>query len=414
MLISEKHIVPLYQLELLAFAFLLPIYRKVIPYIIAMIVITWFLEGDFVKKLKYLTSSRHRQHILLLSSLYVIYVIGLLYTHNFGYGWFDLEVKMSLIIFPVIFSTIHQEVLTSSLARRVLMAFVLGVTTAMLLCYTVATYKYFSGGTLDVFYYSKLSVFIHPSYLAMYVSFAMAILLYFLIKGKFNGWKMKVLVVLLLIALEIFIVNLSSKAGILGLALVLALVAAYDILIQKRFFHGLAIGGIMGILFVIFLIIFPTSAGRFQQTRQALEQASVNADEISNSSGERIMIWWYSFEITNDHFLYGVGTGDVKDKLLEKYEEKGMTNARELELNAHNQYLQTMITLGAIGLIVLLLNLLLPALYSIDQKHYLYLVFLLLIGFHLLFESMLETQAGVVFYAFFTTYLFAIKKDPAS
>jgi len=89
-------------------------------------------------------------------------------------------------------------------------------------------------------------------------------------------------------------------------------------------------------------------------------------------------------------------------------------NAFKLELNAHNQYLQTMITLGIIGLIVLLLNLILPALYSMEQKHYLYLVFLILIGFNLLFESMLETQAGVVFYAFFNAYLFAIKKDPAS
>jgi hypothetical protein len=41
-------------------------------------------------------------------------------------------------------------------------------------------------------------------------------------------------------------------------------------------------------------------------------------------------------------------------------------------------------------------------------------MFIVLIAFNFLFESMLETQAGVVFYAFFNAYLFAIKKDPAS
>ena len=126
------------------------------------------------------------------------------------------------------------------------------------------------------------------------------------------------------------------------------------------------------------------------------------------------MIWWYSFEITNDNFLMGVGTGDVKDNLLDKYREKQMFNALGLELNAHNQYLQTTLALGILGLIILMVTLVLPALYGLEVKHYLYLIFLILIAFNFLFESMLETQAGVVFYAFFNTYLFAIKKDPAS
>jgi O-antigen ligase len=135
---------------------------------------------------------------------------------------------------------------------------------------------------------------------------------------------------------------------------------------------------------------------------------------MANSSGERIMIWWYSFEITNENFLFGVGTGDVKDALLDKYKEKEMQNALSLELNAHSQYLQMLIALGSLGLTILLLNLIIPGLYAIERKHYLYFIFLLLIGFNFLFESMLETQAGVVFYAFFNAYLFAIKKDPAS
>jgi O-antigen ligase len=109
-----------------------------------------------------------------------------------------------------------------------------------------------------------------------------------------------------------------------------------------------------------------------------------------------------------------VGTGDVKDHLLEKYREKQLYNALGLELNAHNQYLQTMLALGIIGLLILLLNIVLPALYGMEMKHYLYLIFLILVAFNFLFESMLETQAGVVFYAFFNAYLFAIKKDPAS
>jgi len=294
------------------------------------------------------------------------------------------------------------------------MAFVFGVVGSMVLCCSVALVNYLRNGLLESFYYSNLAFLIHPSYLAMYVCFAIAILLYFNLKGWIHSRILKILSIILVILFELFVIMLSSKAGILSLVLSIAMFTSYIFFIEKRILTGFLVGGLLTASFLVLFLLFPTSADRFDESRNALEQANVRSNEISNSTGERILIWWYSFEITNDNFLAGVGTGDVKDHLLDKYEEKGMSHARQLELNAHNQYLQTMIAMGILGLIILLLNLLLPALYSIEGKHYLYLVFLILIAFNFIFESMLETQAGVVFYAFFNAYLFAIKKDPAS
>ncbi|MBE9483338.1 MAG: hypothetical protein IMY74_00740, partial [Bacteroidetes bacterium] len=78
MLVNEKHIVRLYQAELVTFAFLLPVYRKVIPYVIAVMVITWLLEGDFAGKAKRLVNSNHRFNTLLFTGLYLLYGFGLL------------------------------------------------------------------------------------------------------------------------------------------------------------------------------------------------------------------------------------------------------------------------------------------------------------------------------------------------
>jgi O-antigen ligase len=414
LIFSDKNIIRLYHYELIAFAFLLPIYRKVIPYAIALIVITWFFEGDFLSKVTRVVNSRHRLYTLLFAAIYVVYAIGLLYTENLGIGFFDMEVKLSLFIFPVIFSSIRSDVLSAANARRVLWAFIFGSLASMLLCYSVALADYLRTGSMAAFYYSRLSVLIHPSYLAMYVSFSITALLYFLYRGYITGRVRQWLSVLLIAMFGFFVVMLSSKAGILGLAFLIALFSAYLIIAERKVLKGLLTGAVMAFLFLFLLMLFPASSARFEQTRTALQQADIAADEIANSSGERIMIWWYSFEITNEHFLAGVGTGDVKANMLEKYREKEMPNALRLELNAHNQYLQTMLALGVIGLVVLMLSLVLPALYSIEHRHYLYLAFLFLAGFNFLFESMLETQAGVVFYAFFNAYLFAIKKDPAS
>lgn len=414
MFINEKNIVRLYQAELIAFAFLLPIYRKVIPYVIATLVITWLIEGDFVSKARRLANSVHRLNTLLFAGIYLLYLFALGYSHNFGYGLFDLEVKMSLLIFPVIFASIREEVLSLAIARKVLMALVFGVLASMVLCYSQAIIDYMKNGSPEAFYYSRLSVFIHPSYLAMYVCFAITVLLYFYLKGWIKGRMMQALSIILIVLFELFVVMLSSKAGILGLAIIIAMFASYIIFVEKRFLAGITSGGLLTVSFLILFFLFPASSARFEESREVVEQADVGTNEVANSTGERIMIWWYSFEITNENFLFGVGTGDVKDRLLDKYEEKGMSNALELELNAHNQYLQTMIAMGIMGLIILLLNIILPAMYCVEKKHYLYLIFLLLVGFNFLFESMLETQAGVVFYAFFNAYLFAIKKDPAS
>ncbi|MEN8224596.1 MAG: O-antigen ligase family protein [Bacteroidota bacterium] len=414
MFINEKHIVKLYQFELIAFAFLLPIYRKVIPYVIATLVITWILEADFVRKARRLVQSSHRLNTLLFAGLYVLYLFGLINTRNFEYGLFDMEVKMSLFIFPVVFATIRDEVLSPGIARKVFLSFVIGVSAAMVLSYSVALTKFMNTGAVESFYYVNLAVLIHPSYLAMYACFAISILLYYNLNAWIRKPWLKLLSFVLILFFELFIIMLSSKAGILGLVLTIAIFISYILIIEKRIIKAIVVGGVLTASFLILFLLFPTSSDRFAQSREALDQTDVRADEITGSTGERIMIWWYSFEITNNNFFTGVGTGDVKDHLLDKYEEKGMNHARQLQLNAHNQYLQTMIAVGILGLIILLLNLVLPALYSHELKHYLYLIFLLLISFNFLFESMLETQAGVVFYAFFNAYLFAIKKDPAS
>jgi O-antigen ligase len=274
--------------------------------------------------------------------------------------------------------------------------------------------RYLDEGTTAVFYYSSLSPLIHPSYLAMYVCLALAVVLYFLHNGIVKNIAFRVVVIAMAVLFQLFIIMLSSKAGILGLALVIALFAGYLFFGKKMKWQGLITSSLLVASFTFLFMVFPVSSERFEETRVALEQTDINADEITNSTGERILIWWYSFEITNENYLTGVGTGDVKDHLLEKYSEKQLYNALGLKLNAHNQYLQTMLALGIIGLVILLLNIVLPALYGMEMKHYLYLMFLILVAFNFLFESMLETQAGVVFYAFFNTYLFAIKKDPAS
>ncbi|NQV01123.1 MAG: hypothetical protein HQ542_00625, partial [Bacteroidia bacterium] len=73
-----------------------------------------------------------------------------------------------------------------------------------------------------------------------------------------------------------------------------------------------------------------------------------------------------------------------------------------------NQYLQTYLSVGLIGFIVLVTMLAWPGILAFRRKNYIYFFFLLLFGMNILTESMFENQAGVVFYAFSTHCCFCI------
>jgi O-antigen ligase len=230
-------------------------------------------------------------------------------------------------------------------------------------------------------------------------------------KQNLNKWKIGALS-LLIIYFLIFIILLSSKAGMLTLIIIFLLTVSYLIVFEKKYFQGALIFLMVCVLFIGAFKLFPKSLNRIIIAQEALENRNQIEHGASEGTTGRLLIWENSLEIIRNNFLFGVGTGDVKDFLLEKYEENKFTYYQNKEFNAHNQYLQTFISLGLFGFIVLLLTLMLPLAYAIKNKQFIYLFFLIIFSLNLLVESMFETQAGVVFYAFFNSFLLFINKKP--
>lgn len=78
------------------------------------------------------------------------------------------------------------------------------------------------------------------------------------------------------------------------------------------------------------------------------------------------------------------------------------------ELNAHNQYIETRITVGVLGLVLLLALFLFPIYMWIRNKNFDIMLFSLILIFMLncLFESIFERQMGIMFFVFFYLLLF--------
>jgi len=378
--------------------------------VIFLIGLNWLLEFNFKEKYRRVRESRARQNTLLFAMLYLLFVIGLLYTNDFkgpGGGLFKLEVKFSLLVFPLLFSTIDYQWLDRKYVQRIFNFFIIGTIISCMLCIGNALVTYMGDHRFEVFYYKDLSMFHHPSYMAMYITFAVVIILYNMMnKWSTYGMKWKISWLVLLVFYNVFIITLASKAGIISLGLVYGIAITYAL--ERTRYRLSTIFGFFLIALVCLYMFFP-----YSYKRMTVARASVEKENLDNKSTEgsvlRMLIWQSSLEIIKDNFLIGVGTGDVEDALVKKYQEKGISMAAEQRLNAHNQYIQTYLAIGLPGFLILALMLFLPAWQAFRRYNLVYFLFLSIMAFNFIFESMLEAQSGVVFYAFFNVFLFATK-----
>ena len=139
-----------------------------------------------------------------------------------------------------------------------------------------------------------------------------------------------------------------------------------------------------------------------ERIMQVVHAVSGSRSDVANSSNDRLQVWDAALTLIREHPVLGAGTGDVKDVLLDQYAAKGYLEPLEKQLNAHDQFLNTGVALGVGASILLLVMLLLPMFTAQRAGRWVPAIFLLITFLNWTVESMLEVQAGVMFFAFFT------------
>ncbi|MGL4599227.1 MAG: O-antigen ligase family protein, partial [Bacteroidia bacterium] len=217
----------------------------------------------------------------------------------------------------------------------------------------------------------------------------------------------------LVLFFAIIIFLLSSKLGILSMLLIFAGYIVYAIIRFKRYVVGLAAFFLLIAGFFLAINSFPEMAGRLQRMTAIFNASAepINPAE-TESSKVRLLIWSAGLDIATSQPFFGQGTGDVQHALNHEYEKRGMTGAREKELNAHSQLLQTTLALGFLGLLLLLINVLGTAIWGLRKQVGFAVLFSLLFFVNILPESMFQVQAGVLFFSWLNCLiLFAIDRQ---
>jgi O-antigen ligase len=389
------------EYPLYLFALLICTAPELLPGSLLLIIACSPLLGFQLNKMK--ENYFNPKNVFIWMTLYFLWqFVGLANSEDQEMASLNLILNLSFLLLPLI-------VLSTKLKfdlDRILSVFTIGAVAAVITALIRATYFYLSEQTTEYFYETKFTYSMHRSYWATYMVIACAWILYKMIRNK----TIKPLNILGIIVLATGILLSGSKAGVLTfLASILALTAFSLFTLKNKLFTTIFIGSLVVLVLVLFSL-FPNVRQRFNNMFDKIshtEELDINSTE---SNTARLLVWETSWEIIKENPLWGIGTGDVLHELQKRNSEKGYTGVVSLNLNAHNQFLNTQLALGVFGTFFLLLIFLIPIFYpNPDYSFFIRLIIFIFLT-TMLTESFLERQSGIMPFAFLIGVFGAMNK----
>ena len=433
MLSQETH-QKIYFWSLAYLCFTVPFMSKWLPFTIGVVILglNFLFEGNLFSRMKNVVRT---PLVLLFVLLYVLHLISAVYITNFSEANRDLFLKLPLLIVPVAFSSIP---LSKSQKQRLYSIWIMAVVLVTCILLGRAYINYIDTGYVRFLFYSTLAEGKHPAYFSMYCLTAIILLF----QGKFEKWK-----VILLMPLVLMVFLLSSRIQILVL-LVLAFVKVCHEFAQIKKVRPIVIIAFIGII-SLFLNENLRNKTRINTVEKEIKQ--LFSQNYKNST--RGAIWAFGLQTIQDSPWFGHGNGDefevlnqaIQSKVqLKEHEVVALANKifqdttimkrlystadkrgwdksdlhfryakwkliKELNnpynkfynkfYNYHNQFLQSLATSGILCLLVLLGIFFVSVKMGIQHKDFALLSIVFLIALSFMSESMLERQYGVIYFA---------------
>lgn len=389
------------SISLSLFAFIMIVFPKLIIlpiFLFALILVYGILKKE--------VEFKFNKILFLFFLLYIAYLAGTIFTENKEIALKYLEYKLSFLLFPILFSfklkeKISFEIIGIGLISGTVILGLLGIISSFY-CFRI-------NNDINCFFSSSFSGIHHPSYATVFYLFALVFAWY--------GWKQKwtlyknTWVFPFILFSFLGILCCMSLAGLLFFMMFLFIIILRTI--YKRFNRKIFSISLLGmpILFYCLLMLTPSLKIQFNTSIDYLNEYLKNPTEfIKNKQtyvggNETRLIMWTAASIEFKNNILGVGTGNVDDHLNERLIDLGQPEMAKKNYNPHNQYLQTGLEIGVIGLLILLGILYLCIQFSIRNKNWLLLLLIANLAFNMLFESMLQRQSGIVFYTFWICIL---------
>lgn len=291
--LKKEHHQLIYFIGLLLMAISLPFSKFTLSVSQFVLLGNWLWEGNFKAKWVALRSNKLIWAIL---SIYLLHLIGLLWTSDMAYGFKDIRVKLPLLVLPLIIGT--SLPMEPKRFRLLLGLFVLAVFVGTM----ISMYYYLGFSGVEIYHKRELSRFMSHIRFSLLIVLSVAILLW---EAFFSDKKVSLSIKVLCIAMAtwfsgfLFILDVLNGIVALGL-LVLVTIIKQLMTIKSR---ALKFGSIAIIIVVPFLcaiyvgnIVKQHYGEGTKEDLSSLDQYSPNGTYYFNDTTNR--------QLENGHYVW--------------------------------------------------------------------------------------------------------------
>ena len=414
-------------ISFLFFVFFIPFSMTWTNVFLYLSILCTLVDKDLYKTFNLKEIAKEEKWLIIVSTTYFVWcIISLFWSEDKDRGWNLIGRYIPIIIFPWLLSfmkSIGSFKKYKLYILSLLGSLIISSVVCLVMSYQNSWYETENGLVFETntyyreldwfeslswganqFAYTYLSHFLHPSYYSLYFLFAVLVIVNYLIKPQ---KKKKKIGVFILIYFGLFIYLLQSRSNQIATIIVICLMVAYETIVSKKWKNYL-----IGSLIVSAIISFIFIDGRLASITEAFIDIlkinnKIERKEKINSLNARIIIWQNALQVIKQHPILGVGIGDTDTELENQYKKNGV----DFTFGTHNQYIYAQLSMGIVGLLLLLAILLTPLYYGIKNRYFPLIGFSVAVMINLLFENMLTRNAGLMFIPWATMLLLMMSEE---
>lgn len=341
------------------------------------------------------------------AAFYVWYVIGAFYSTDSQEAGRLIVLKITMFLWPLAFGSLGK--LSHKQVKYVLYAFIMAMLVSSFSCILLGFMDAVKLNNFKLMFGYDLARwrFLSNHYFGMYTSFAILILLADLMKSESKKDVLIKTKIALLIYFSIFLVMLSVRIQLLALPMGVAVLFFASDLKREQKIKWVKRGSLAFVVFVTAVFVLPDSRRRVIETFHEIRSFEKVVDD--KQTNHRVYIWKEAKEVIQQNFWLGTGTGGEDAPLAERLDKvdakfwdgQGVYYLSRGGFNYHNQLMQSLASNGVLGFIFIFGMFVGGMVYALRYKRGLVAAWLALVFVSFITESMLERQAGVLFFSFF-------------
>tara|TARA_R110002072_G_scaffold296364_1_gene468182 strand:- start:132 stop:1430 length:1299 start_codon:yes stop_codon:yes gene_type:complete len=395
---------------------------KIANIAILLLIVSWFLKKVFFfERLSFNLSGKLDKLIFLSYILFFTWhLIAVIFSENTAEAWKNVESKFVLLLFPIVLLEIG---LSQKTIAQLLKTFIFSsaICTIYLLFGSFANYT--TNGELLTYHDFTNQLNFHAVFYSYYVFLGLLLIVFFLNQKKLDG-KQKGLLIFSLIILTTGLVVAASKNVMLVTLLIFIIWFGKKMLTRNLKLNE--IGFLIVITVGSMIAIYQLESVKNRVVELTQLNGIENLDKVKNDNylvledilefngtSLRLTLWYIGVRELDkkDSWLLGLTPGDQKQLLNAEFERVGI-HPHYYGYNLHNQFVQTLVESGIVGLLIYLIWQLLYFIKSIKSRNYLLLSFIAAFFIFQQTESIIERSKGIVFFVFFLILLQQVKSEP--